>query len=265
MPPGGQAPGRGTGCKMRMEPGRPRLPAGGHPPLLDDEVHVWSAPLDLDRESTARLRCLLSRDERDRAERYRSATDRDRFVVARGLLRCILGRYLGTPPERLRFCFGSHGKPSLAGKEGGADLEFSVSHSSGLALYALARHRQVGIDVEQVRPIGDIEQLVERYFSLSEQAAFRALSRQQQLEGFYRCWTRKEAFVKAKGLGLTFPLDRFEVSVAPGEPAQVLKVSGDSSEGSRWELVDLQPAPGYIGAAAFEGYGLRMRRGQWAQ
>jgi 4'-phosphopantetheinyl transferase len=230
-----------------------------------DEVQVWSASLELGSRSISSLQHILSGDEIDRAKRYRFARERRRFVAARGLLRLILGRYSGTPPERLRFCYGQRGKPSLASEPGKSDLEFSVSHSSDLALYAVARGRQVGIDLERIRPLPELQALVERCCSSAEQAAFRALPTEEQLLAFFRCWTRKEAFLKAKGQGLSCALDRFEVSMAADEPAMLLRVDGDPREASGWSLHELSPGQGYVGAVAVEGHCSQLSCWAWKE
>lgn len=239
------------------------LPAPKNLALSRDEVHVWRASISATEPYIHELRCTLARDEVMRAEQYRFAEDRDRFIAARGLLRFILGRYLDTQPEQLQFHYGFFGKPSLTAEPGGKGLQFSVSHSGSLVLCAMAWDRQIGVDLEQIQPIPRVGQLVKRYFSSSEQAAFRAVSRERQMEAFYRCWTRKEAFVKAKGLGFSLPLDRFDVTLAPGEPARLLQVRGNPWEASRWALCDLRPWSGYVGALAVEGHGLRVARWRW--
>lgn len=226
--------------------------------LSANDLHVWSASLELDRESLSSLQRTLSGDEVDRAERYRFAADRHQFIAARGLLRLILGRYVDTAPERLRFCYSVYGKPSLVDEPEGTSLRFSVSHSSGLGLYAVAGARRVGIDLERIQPLPEVEALVERYFSPAEQAAFRALPREQQLLAFFRCWTRKEAYIKARGQGLSLALGRFVVSLAPGKPAKLLYSDGDQEEASRWSLRELLPGPGYVAAVAVEGHDWRL-------
>lgn len=232
--------------------------------LSPDQVHVWCASLRASEPCTHDLYSTLAQDEVVRAARYHFAEDRARFIVARGLLRCILGRYLDTPPDRLRFRYGSHGKPVLTGEEGGNGLQFNASHSRDLVLYAMAWDRQIGVDLEQIQPIPCVGQIVEQHFASSERAAFRALPTKEQREAFYRCWTRKEAFVKARGLGFALLPDRFEVTLAPGVPAKLLKVSGNPKEASRWALHDLDPASGYVGALAVEGHGLRLACWRWA-
>lgn len=231
-----------------------------HLDLSANELHVWSACLEPERYSLSTLQRTLSGDEMDRAEKYRFAVDRDQFIAARGLLRMILGRYLGTPPEQLEFCYSAYGKPSLDIELGGTSLEFSVSHSSSWVLFAVTRGRQVGIDIERIRSLPEVQALVERYFSSAEQAAFRALPSEQQPLAFFRCWTRKEAYVKAKGQGLSLGLDRFVVSLAPGEPARLLDVDEDQQEASCWSLHELSPGPDYVATLAVEGQGLRLSR-----
>jgi 4'-phosphopantetheinyl transferase len=246
-----------------MSPDREWLSAPAELPLSGNEVHVWRASLGLPASTVQDMWRLLSADEMERARRFRFARHRKRFTAARGLLRLILGRYVGAPPERLRFCYGSHGKPSLAVEPGGTGLQFSVSHSSDLALYAVARARQVGIDVERIRLVPEARVLVEGYFSSAEQVAFRALPREEQLLAFFSCWTRKEAFIKARGQGLSLALDRFDVSLAPGEPARLLRVDGNPREASRWALRELSPAHDYVAALAVEGHGLRLSCWRW--
>jgi 4'-phosphopantetheinyl transferase len=196
----------------------------------------------------------LTADECQRAERYIFAKDRAHFVVARGLLRVLLGRYLGQEPQHLRFTYGRHGKPALATETGGVALRFNVSHSHGLALYAITRGREVGVDIEHIRPEVAQEQVAERFFSPREVTVLRALPTPLQAPAFFACWTRKEAYIKATGAGLALPLDQFDVSLAPGEPAALLHTAWDPQEATRWALQDLAPAPGYRAAVAVAGH-----------
>ena len=231
--------------------------------LAPDEVHVWCAFLDQPALIVRYLTRSLSPDERARAEGFAFDRDRRRFVVARGALRAILGRYLDVEPVRLGFTYDARGKPALAPPWGGETLRFNVAHSHELALYALTRERAVGIDVEYLRPVADLDDLAGRCFAPGENAVLRRLPAHQREEAFFACWTRKEAYVKAIGEGLTRPLDAFEVSLAPGEPARLLCVRDEPGEASRWSLHDLRPAPGYVGALAIEGRGVRVRRRRW--
>jgi len=231
--------------------------------LASGEVHVWCATLDQPTSQFLRLAQTLSADEHVRADRYCFTRDRRHFIVGRALLRVILGGYLDVEPDRLRFGYSHHGKPSLAEGSGGGILCFNVSHSQGLALYAVARDRHVGVDLERTRPVDDLEQIAERFFSLREHAALRALPTQMKHEAFFNCWTRKEAYVKARGDGLSLPLDQFDVSLAPGEPARLLHNEREPQEVTRWSLQELTPAPGYIAALAVEGHAWQIRCWQW--
>ena len=222
--------------------------------LSRNEVHVWRAALDVPELQVRRLWDTLTADERQRAERYLFQKDRTHFVVARGLLRVLLGRYLREDPPHLRFTYGSHGKPALATDTGGMALRFNVSHSHGLALYALTRGREVGVDVEYIRPEVVQEKVAERFFSPREVTVLRALPTPLQTTAFFACWTRKEAYIKATGDGLALPLDQFDVSLAPGEPAALLRTTWDPQEAARWALQDLAPAPGYRAAVAVAGH-----------
>jgi 4'-phosphopantetheinyl transferase len=217
-------------------------------------VQVWRAALDLPESQVRSLWYTLTADERRRAERYVFEQDRTHFVVARGLLRVLLGRYLRQDPPHLRFIYGPHGKPALATDTGGVALRFNVSHSHGLALYAVTRGREVGVDVESIRPEVVQEKVAEHFFSPHEVAVLRALPTPLQATAFFACWTRKEAYIKAKGEGLSLPLDQFAVSLAPGEPAALLHTAWDPQEAACWALQDLAPAPGYRAAVAVAGH-----------
>ena len=229
----------------------------GMPSLARGDVHVWHASLSVDRPSQDELLGTLSPDERARAERFHFERGRDRFITGRGLLRAILARYLARPPEALRFDYSLHGKPRLSGSDGDR-LRFNVSHSHDLALYAITEDRELGVDVERIEPRLE-KGIAERFFSPGEVAALRALPAEVQSEAFFACWTRKEAYVKAKGEGLSFGLDQFEVSLAPGEPAALLRTIADPDEACRWSLRELAPEPGYAAAVAVEGRDVEVR------
>ena len=231
--------------------------------LSGDDIHVWFVSLDHVGSSFDRLAQVLSVDERTRAQRFHFERDRRRFVVRRGLLRTILGCYVGVEADRLQFCYGYYGKPALAETSGGGTLRFNLSHSQGLALYAVTRHREIGVDLECIRPILEAEQIAERYFSARENAVFRALPAHEKLWAFFNCWTRKEAYLKALGDGLARPLDEFDVSLAPGELARLLYIRGDPEEVCRWSLQDLTPGPGYVAALGVEGHDWRLQCWQW--
>lgn len=227
------------------------------------EVHVWRASLDQAVPRVGALLETLQPDERERAARFRFEDDRNRFIAARGILRDILARALGSTPGAVRFVYGPWGKPALAEPAPG-DLQFNLSHSGGLALYALTCGRAVGIDVERIRPEVMREGIARRFFSPREVAALERLPEAERCAGFFRCWTRKEAYVKATGRGLLLPLDSFDVSLAPGEPAALLGTRPDPAEACRWSLMHLEPGNGWVGALAVEGHGLRLRCFEWA-
>lgn len=225
--------------------------------LNRDDVHVWRASLDLHPPRVQALFRTLSADERARAERFRSRRDGKRFVVGRGLLRAVLARYLDVDPANLRFYYGPYGKPALTSSVGSHALRFNVSRADGLGLYVIARGREVGVDLE--RRQGHIEEgVVERFFSTREAARLWALPKYLRCEAFFACWTRKEAYAKARGEGLNLRFDQFDVSLAPGEPAALLHVEDDPREASRWSLQELNAGAGYTAALAVEGQGCRL-------
>ena len=221
--------------------------------LACDEMHVWRARLDRGPAVVRAMRDTLTPDERERADRFRFEKDRVRFVVARGALRDILGRYLGSPPGAISFSPGEFGKPELAGAAAESRLRFNVSHSDGLALYAVNREREVGVDLELLREDFAGLEIAERFFSPREVQALRALPRESRAAAFFNCWTRKEAYIKARGEGLSHPLHGFTVSLAPGEPAELLATDDDPAEAARWSLVELSPAEGFAAALAVKG------------
>lgn len=224
-----------------------------------DEVHVWRASLDGPEARAGELLAVLDPEERKRAERFRFRKDGERFVVARGTLRTLLGLYLDKRPSEVSLSYGSYGKPALGHESGAHPVRFNLSHSNALSLYAFAVGREVGIDVEYVRAGLASEEISERFFSAGEVAALRALDPGFKTEAFFNCWTRKEAYIKARGEGLSHPLHRFAVSMVPGEPAALLSADGDSEEVSRWSLRELKPAPGYAAALVVEEHGWRLK------
>ena len=222
-------------------------------------IRIWRVVLD----ALPWQRCedVLSPDERERAGRYQFDNDRRRFTMTRSILRFLLSNYLETTPERVAFKYGKHGKPSLA--EPGTGIRFNVSHSGELALIAVAHGREVGVDIEFLRPMVDQEQLLAANFSSRELAEFRSLPRVWQQAAFFAGWTRKEAYLKARGGGLSIPLDSFAVSLGPHEPASLLEVRNDPLEPSRWGMANLPVAPGYAGALVAEGGDWRVEFVDW--
>ena len=226
------------------------------PRLSDDEIHVWCVELDAAGEVTA-LAAYLSAEERDRASGLLSGTHQRRFVVARGMLRQLLGRYLDQDPGAVAFARGAHGKPFL--QEGG--LDFNVSHTHELALYAIARDREVGVDVEWMRPQVAHEQIAARFFSLEEQEALAQVPDEERRAAFYNIWTRKEAYVKARGDGITAGLGTFAVSL--GAEAELLHSDEGKEEVERWKLIALEPADGYVAALCGAGVDWQVQDWRW--
>ena len=242
-----------------------RLNWGPAPPRVaaeEDVVHVWCASLAPPGEAVREYRSLLSAEEGARADRFRFDVHRRQFVVARGVLRTLLGRYLGTDPRGVEFGYASHGKPFLGGRFAGEGLHFNVSHSGEMALYAFCRGREVGVDVELVHPMDDAETIAERFFSAAENAAFHSVPAELKEEAFFTCWTRKEAYIKGIGEGLSLPLHEFDVSLVPGEPACLLGAV-DREQALRWTLRELDPAPGYVAALVAEGSGWDVACWRW--
>ncbi len=234
-----------------------------NPPLAQDELHVWVANQNRSQPQLDQFWHFLAEDERARANRFYFDHDRQHYIVARGLLRLLLGRYLHLAPTEVAFVYGDHGKPELAGAQAQAGICFNISHSHGVALLAFAREREVGVDIEQVRPLDDGEQIAERFFSRNEVAVFTAVPASQKPQAFFNCWTRKEAFIKVIGEGLSCPLDSFDVTLKPGEPAELLQVKGSREAAARWRLDNLEPATGYAGAIIAEGREWQLRTWQW--
>lgn len=210
------------------------------------EVHVWRVELMQPEHVIQALRSTLEQNELFRADRFHFEKDRRAFVVSRGFLREIVGRYTNTRPEQLRFSYGAYGKPAVEGR-----LRFNMSHSRDLALIALTEDHELGVDVEYMRADFASADIARRFFSPVEVEVFDSLAEQEQVSAFFRCWTRKEAFIKATGKGLSQPLDGFDVTLGPGEPPALLRVHEDDA--SRWSLSDVKIDEGYAAALAVEG------------
>ncbi|MGD0905960.1 MAG: 4'-phosphopantetheinyl transferase superfamily protein [Candidatus Acidiferrales bacterium] len=215
---------------------------------LGDRIHVWSAVLDREPRDLLQLEATLSREEKARANRFHFQRDKNRFISARGVLRELVGGYLRRTAADLEFSYGPQGKPFLSPANGSTGLCFNLSHSSGLAVYAFATERNLGIDVELVRPDYAEEDIARRYFAAQEVDDLQSLPPKIRDQGFFNCWTRKEAYLKARGMGLRIPLDSFAVSLSPDRPAQFL-----GGVEPCWNLVAYRPAEGYVGAVVYDG------------
>jgi 4'-phosphopantetheinyl transferase len=228
------------------------------PALSALDVHLWRAALDLEPADLEGFEKTLTPEERARAARFHFPKDRKRFVARRGLLREILACYLGREPGKLQLRCRPGGKPFLLGDFGAHELHFNLAHSAGLALYAIARHREVGVDLERIQPHLADQQVAERFFSRQESLALRTQPAGLRVQAFFNCWTRKEAYLKARGEGLLAPLDSFDVSLSPDQPATLLSV-----DDGRWSLYALTPAPGFAAAVVLEGSNCNLRLWEW--
>ena len=217
------------------------------PSLETGTVHVWRIALDQEDERLERFRRMLEPHELERAGRFHFEKHRRHFIVARGFLRYVVARYFETEPDELRFVYGSYGKPALASEHG---LRFNLSHSNEVALLAVSLDAELGVDVEHIRADFASEDIARRFFSRAEVETFNALPKEQQVAAFFRCWTRKEAYIKAIGKGLSQPLDEFDVTLAPATPPALLRAQDDDA--SRWLLCDIDVGEGYAGALVVE-------------
>ena len=226
--------------------------------LNTNQVDIWRISMDAGKDFSAES--TLSADESQRASRFRFEVDRHRFIESHVALRDILSRYLNCPPEEINFIVGEYGKPSLSSD---INLDFNLSHSGDFALIAVACRHKVGVDVEHFRPDLEIEKIARRFFSEAENTELMNLPSEQRITGFFHCWTRKEAYIKAQGLGLSLALDSFDVSLTPNEPALLRATRPDAQEASGWALISLDIDALYAGAAAVNGRDLEFRFWDW--
>jgi 4'-phosphopantetheinyl transferase len=218
-----------------------------------NEVHVWQVLLDVTAAQRERLLGVLSADEVERSVRLRFEKDQQRFITARGMLRQILGCYLGKNPHEIRFEYTAFGKPVLATNFGSDSLCFNLSHSDAFALFAFARGRNIGIDIERISDDVAVDHIARRFFSPGEISSLERTHENNRNELFFQYWTRKEAFLKATGEGISFPMEQLDVSLMRGRGLSPVALPGDTIERSRWYVQDLFPGPGYSAAIAVEG------------
>jgi len=225
--------------------------------LSNGEVQVWTSCRDIEQAELDDLKGLLASDELARAARFRFPEDRSRFITSRGVLRRMLGNYLRLDPRNLRFRYSEKGKPALD-LDSDADLHFNVAHSDQAIVWAFTHSRRVGVDVEKISFDFAISEIAEHFFSQVERAALRSLPISQQHEAFFRCWARKEAYLKATGDGLSLPLGQFDVTLSPSQPALLLDTRPDHSEAERWILQSLELGPAYASAIVIERENARL-------
>ena len=232
--------------------------------LPEQEVHVWRADLLRAATKLDELTAVLSADEQEKARRFRFERDRTAYIAGRGILRTLLGRYLRRAPGDFQFECNAHGKPSLAATTGATPMRFNLSHSHGWALYAFACGAELGVDLELVRPEFALrEKIAERFFSPREVTALRARPASEQPEAFFACWTRKEAYLKARGDGLFGALDQFAVEFTPGAPPAVVWSQDDPEAATRWAMHSFPVQPGFAAALVIEGQGRTVRFWNW--
>jgi 4'-phosphopantetheinyl transferase len=231
--------------------------------LTPDSVHVWSGSQDQHPDAISGFYQILSPDEQEKASRFKYEIHRLHFIAAHGMLRRLLGNYLRVSPGQVRFLKSKYDKPFLSEEFEASRLKFNMSHSGGRVMLAFAIGRELGIDVEQIRPDFGTQEIAERFFSRSETEKLRSLPVSVQAEAFFNCWTRKEAFIKAIGEGLSCPLDRFDVTLAPGEPAMLLATRVEGQPASRWSMQSLDAPDGYKAAIVVEGQGWNLSVESW--
>jgi len=228
--------------------------------LKNENVDIWCIPLKMNEFKMNTFLKSLSDDEREKAGRLRFNHVKEAFIASRGLLRLILSTYLNIKPQDLEFRYGEHGKPFIQDGFGHGGLTFNMSHSHGMALYGVGLNRSVGVDIEKIRSDMSFENIAKRFFSPPEYEALLKLPPDQIETAFFRCWTRKEAYIKAKGAALSSSIKHFSVSLAPGEPAALLEHQLDAAEVTRWSILDLDVGPDYAAALSVDGHDVTITK-----
>ncbi len=215
----------------------------------DRQLYVFAVQLEASEACFSRCLAWLSADEQARAARFHFDRHRRAFVLGRAVLRALLGSVLKMPPAEIRFCYGPKGKPGLADSRG--PLRFNSSNSGNLAAYAFTAGSDLGIDVEALRPIPEMERIAARFFAPEEASELLSLPESDRTQAFFNCWTRKEAYIKAVGDGMSIPLGSFRVTLRPGERAEMLSLEGSAEAAQAWTLDQFAPAAGFVGAVAY--------------
>ncbi len=215
--------------------------------IIANSTHLWYCNFDENLKNLQHYGTVLSDDEAARSLRFKFLKDRQSYIISRGILRILLGKYTHTKPEQLAFIYGKYGKPSL-----NSPIKFNISHSGNMAVFGFTINDEIGVDIEYIKPDVEVMHLVENFFSETEIAMLKSLPEAIQKKAFYRCWTRKEAFIKAEGSGLSFPLDQFSVSVDDDEVANLLETKWNTNKKNNWALHSCVPKADYIAAVAVE-------------
>jgi 4'-phosphopantetheinyl transferase len=221
-----------------------------------DEIHLIFSRLTAEKDFLDQLRQMLSPDEKERARLFRFDEHRNSFIVSRGLLRIILGKWIGAESLAIRFIYSSRGKPAVPNSH---RVRFNLSHSGDFVVYALAMGQELGVDVELIRPVENMEDMAQHSFSAEECRELSTVPHDRRTKAFFDCWTRKEAFIKAIGHGLLYPLDRFQVTLLPDEPAGFVSINGRPGSETQWSLHDVSPVKEYAAALAVERRSSRIR------
>jgi 4'-phosphopantetheinyl transferase len=231
--------------------------------LRADEIHIWIGELDQPVSEFNRFLQTISLDERMRAGWFHFQEKANRYIIRHGMLRMILGRYMGVKASALRFHHGKHGKPAMSEIIGKENIRFNLSHSEEVAIFAFARNQEIGVDIEHIRDIPEMEQIVKRFFSARDQIFYSALPRDKRREAFFHYWTSKEAFIKALGEGLSRSLEKIDVTLVPGEGNDLHISAGEPCKESGWSIHTIRPAQEYAGALAIQSENLTLRSFKW--
>jgi len=231
--------------------------------LQTNDVHVWRASLETGKQQHQMYERILSGEERERASRFHFEKDRIRFIVTRGILRSLLSDYLTIDAGKVSFVYGPYGRPELSAGLSSVPIRFNASHSHGLALFAFTLNRDIGVDIEYILRDISIDDIAGRFFLPNEKSALDMLPSNMKKKAFFACWTRKEAFLKATGKGLSFGLGRVEVPMNPESPASLLSIGGSKEDATLWSLHDIAAAPDYAAAIAVKGHGCNICLQEW--
>lgn len=229
------------------------------------ETHVWCAPVDMEINAYRDIAASLSAQELQRASTLGSAQIKHRFMTSRALLRNILSRYLHLSAERISIAYSPSGKPRLDSQHRESDIMFSIAHSGDLTLIAITTNSEIGIDIERIRTMEMSGIIASQFFSKDERLELQNSPPRERLEGFFNCWTRKEAYLKAIGGNKIIEPNSIDVSIAAEAPARILKIAGDGFEASQWSIRSLLPAPGYVAAVAVRCKGAKLSCLQWPE